>query len=275
MTDFRFLTAAAWGALAGALVLTPLPAAAQVEHRGTSSSSRETRAEGHAGQAAQRQARPHGAGRGGRASPGHGDSAMAAGHVGAGATVSTNAGPHGRSYTAPRDSSYGAYTRSRDWGVQHQARDAGSRQHLPGGTWGRSQDHGAWQRDRSYGARSADLQHDRRDNYRWGRDYPRWDHRGWRNDNRYDWYSYRAANHGLFNLGRYYAPHRGYSYSRINIGFRLGSPFYASRYWIGDPWRYRLPDVYGPYRWVRYYDDALLVDIYSGEVVDVVYNFFW
>ena len=31
----------------------------------------------------------------------------------------------------------------------------------------------------------------------------------------------------------------------------------------------------GPYRWVRYYDDALLVDIYSGEVVDVIYDFFW
>ena len=51
--------------------------------------------------------------------------------------------------------------------------------------------------------------------------------------------------------------------------------FFGSRYWISDPWRYRLPPVYGPYRWVRYYDDALLVDIYSGEVVDVIYDFFW
>ena len=32
---------------------------------------------------------------------------------------------------------------------------------------------------------------------------------------------------------------------------------------------------HGPYRWVRYYDDVLLVDIYSGEVVDVIYDFFW
>lgn len=51
--------------------------------------------------------------------------------------------------------------------------------------------------------------------------------------------------------------------------------FYSSRYWIDDPWQYRLPDVYGPYRWVRYYDDALLVDVYSGEVVDVIHDFFW
>ena len=31
----------------------------------------------------------------------------------------------------------------------------------------------------------------------------------------------------------------------------------------------------GPYRWIRYYDDALLVDTYSGEVVDVIHRFFW
>jgi len=28
-------------------------------------------------------------------------------------------------------------------------------------------------------------------------------------------------------------------------------------------------------RWIRYYDDALLVDTWNGEVVDVIYNFFW
>jgi len=26
---------------------------------------------------------------------------------------------------------------------------------------------------------------------------------------------------------------------------------------------------------VRYYDDAVLVNIYTGEVVDVIYDFFW
>jgi hypothetical protein len=38
---------------------------------------------------------------------------------------------------------------------------------------------------------------------------------------------------------------------------------------------YRLPQAYGPFRWVRYYGDALLVNIYTGQVVDVVYDFFW
>ena len=72
-----------------------------------------------------------------------------------------------------------------------------------------------------------------------------------------------------------YVPYRNWSYRRISVGFTLGSLFYGSRYWINDPWRYRLPEVYGPYRWVRYYDDVLLVDMYSGQVVDVIYDFFW
>lgn len=97
----------------------------------------------------------------------------------------------------------------------------------------------------------------------------------WRRDNRYDWSSYRNANRNLFRGDRYYSPYRNWSYRRLGIGFTLQPLFYSSSYWINDPWQYRLPDAYGPYRWVRYYDDALLVDIYTGEVVDVINDFFW
>jgi hypothetical protein len=116
----------------------------------------------------------------------------------------------------------------------------------------------------------------RRDNYRWsgGDNNRRWD-RDWRRDNRYNWNDWRRSNRGTFHLGNYYAPYRGWNYRRIGIGIRLESLFFSPTYWIGDPWSYRLPDVYGPYRWVRYYDDALLVNIYTGEVVDVVYDIFW
>jgi Ni/Co efflux regulator RcnB len=51
--------------------------------------------------------------------------------------------------------------------------------------------------------------------------------------------------------------------------------YFGSRYWISDPWRYRLPPAYGPYRWVRYHNDALLIDTWTGQVVDVIYHFFW
>jgi hypothetical protein len=106
------------------------------------------------------------------------------------------------------------------------------------------------------------------------RDGRNWD-RNWRSNNRYDWQRYRTTNRNAYHIGRYYSPYRNYSYRRLSIGFGLDSLFYSSRYWISDPWQYRLPEAYGPYRWVRYYDDALLVDIYSGEVVDVIYDFFW
>ena len=29
------------------------------------------------------------------------------------------------------------------------------------------------------------------------------------------------------------------------------------------------------HRWVRYWDDALLVDTWTGQVVDVIHSFFW
>jgi hypothetical protein len=108
----------------------------------------------------------------------------------------------------------------------------------------------------------------RRDNDR------RWDRR-WRDNNRYNWYTYRNHNRNIFRSGHYYSPYRNYNYRRLSIGVFLDSLFYSNRYWINEPWQYRLPDVYGPYRWVRYYDDALLVDVYSGEVVDVIHDFFW
>ena len=96
----------------------------------------------------------------------------------------------------------------------------------------------------------------------------------WRRDHRYDWRTYRDRHRVLFRLGRYYDPY-GWNYRRFSIGFSLWPSYYGSSFWLNDPWMYRLPPAHGPYRWVRYYDDALLVNIYTGQVVDVLYNFFW
>ena len=139
-------------------------------------------------------------------------------------------------------------------------------------TWRRDDDHrgdSRYSRDRSYGGDSWN-----RNRGSYGQDYRRWDNR-WRDNHRYNWYSYRRTNPSIYRLGSYYSPYRNYSYRRLSVGFFLDSLFFSSRYWINDPWQYRLPDVYGPYRWVRYYDDALLVNVYSGEVVDVINDFFW
>ncbi len=137
-----------------------------------------------------------------------------------------------------------------------------------------------WNGDRrGSGGYDRDYRRDGRDNdHRYDRDNRRadnrWD-RQWRGNSRYNWQSYRRGHPETFRLGAYYAPYRGYSYRRLSIGFYLDGLFFGSRYWIADPWQYRLPDVYGPYRWVRYYDDALLVNTYTGEVVDVIYDVFW
>ena len=96
----------------------------------------------------------------------------------------------------------------------------------------------------------------------------------WRTDRRHDWRRYRDSNRSLYRLGRYRDPY-GSRYRRFSIGFSLFPSYYQSSYWLDDPWMYRLPRAYGPYRWVRYYGDALLVNVYTGQVVDVVHDFFW
>jgi hypothetical protein len=99
--------------------------------------------------------------------------------------------------------------------------------------------------------------------------------RNWRSDRRYDWQNWRHHNRNIFRAGRYYSPYRNYGYNRFDIGIFLEPLFYGRNYWIGDPWQYRLPPAYPGTQWVRYYNDVLLVDVYTGEVLDVIYGFFW
>ena len=110
------------------------------------------------------------------------------------------------------------------------------------------------------------LRRDRLESERWRRD--------WRQDRRYDWRRHRDYDRSRFHLGIYVDPF-GWRYRDYDIGWRLPGRFYSSRYWVHDPWYYRLPPVGGPYRWVRYYDDVLLVDLRSGRVLDRIRGFFW
>lgn len=135
-----------------------------------------------------------------------------------------------------------------------------------------------------------DWREDRRDDRHDWRDTRRDDRRDWRNshdgdrnwsrdwrrDRRYDWYNYRHHYRDHYRIGRYDAP-RGWhhGYRRFSVGIHLNGLLFSNRYWIDDPYRYRLPPAYGPLRWVRYYDDVLLIDIRNGYVVDVIHDFFW
>jgi hypothetical protein len=133
-----------------------------------------------------------------------------------------------------------------------------------------------WSRNDNRGNdRTWNYQRRLNDRDRWS-DYRRWDNNGWRSDRRYDWQRYRTQNRYIYRLPTYYAPYGwNYGYRRFSIGIYLSNVLFGSSYWIDDPYEYRLPPAYGPLRWVRYYDDALLVDIRDGYVVDVIHGFFW
>ena len=122
-------------------------------------------------------------------------------------------------------------------------------------------DNRGWEGNRDHGWNDRD-----RGGQRWSND--------WRRDSRYDWQRYRSQNRFVFRIGTFYDPF-GYGYRPVSAGYSLYSGYYQRNFWIDEPYQYRLPPAYGPYRWVRYYNDAVLVDIYSGEVVDVIRNFFW
>ena len=96
----------------------------------------------------------------------------------------------------------------------------------------------------------------------------------WRHNHRYDWHNHRRHHRSLFHLGFYFDPF-GWGYHRYGIGWRLWPSYYSNNYWLSDPYQYRLPYAPYPYRWIRYYNDALLVDTFTGQVVDVIYDFFW
>jgi Nickel/cobalt transporter regulator len=96
----------------------------------------------------------------------------------------------------------------------------------------------------------------------------------WRRDRRYDWQGQRRRNGAQFHLGLYVDPF-GWGYRPIGLGWALDREYYDARYSLADPWSYRLPLAPPGYRWVRYYDDALLIDLRSGRVVDVLSDIFW
>ncbi|WP_197422626.1 RcnB family protein, partial [Phenylobacterium sp. CCH9-H3] len=129
---------------------------------------------------------------------------------------------------------------------------------------------------------------DRRDWDRRGdNDRRDWDRRG---DGRRDWdrRDHRRDDHRRWERGRYppayFSSHR-YRYAwRPPSGFYLRSwsfgeffprGWYGPGYWIVDPWQYDLPLPPPGYDWVRSGPDALLIDEFSGRIVQVVRNVFW
>lgn len=86
-----------------------------------------------------------------------------------------------------------------------------------------------------------------------------------------DWTNYRNSNPRLYSGAGWRAPFR---YNTFAVGGRISPLYYGSSYWIRDPWRYRLPVAGYGSRWVRHYNDVILVDYRRGRVVRVLRGFY-
>jgi Ni/Co efflux regulator RcnB len=77
-----------------------------------------------------------------------------------------------------------------------------------------------------------------------------------------------------FHYGDYHAP-RGYEYRRWSYGDHLPAIYFERDYWIPNYWNFGLAWAPDGCEWVRFGPDAVLVDIDTGEVIQVVYDVFY
>jgi Ni/Co efflux regulator RcnB len=95
-----------------------------------------------------------------------------------------------------------------------------------------------------------------------------------RHNDAYD--QFRRARHAThrYRDGSYHRP-SGWYYRTWNYGDFLPALFFGDRYQIDDYYDFDLPDPPDGTVWVRYGNDALLVDGDTGEIIQVVYGIFY
>jgi Ni/Co efflux regulator RcnB len=76
-----------------------------------------------------------------------------------------------------------------------------------------------------------------------------------------------------FRIGPYQPP-QGYRYHRWVYGNILPRIYWSRNYWLLDYWLFGLDVPPFGFEWVRYGPDALLIDVNSGEVIQVIYGRF-
>jgi Ni/Co efflux regulator RcnB len=131
--------------------------------------------------------------------------------------------------------------------------------------------------NRDWGNRDGDH----RDGGRWNGANRDGDHRDggnnpWRHGDR--WQAGRAPpvfwSQNRYRIGGYRAPY-GYYVRTWGFGDFLPRGWYGQDYFIGDFLDYDLPYPPPGYEWVRVGGDALMIDRYTGRVVQVVRGIFW
>lgn len=146
----------------------------------------------------------------------------------------------------------------------------------------------SWQGQHDQGPRS-DRNNDRRDDR-----HPGWNNNGsnnnngWNNNGR-DWRPDRNQQRPRFDRRRYgqnyhsqqryrgyaYRPPSGFYIRSWSYGDLLPRSWWSNQYQLNDWWSYGLPIPPIGYEYVRVGDDVLLVDMYSGRVVQVIRDVFW
>lgn len=114
---------------------------------------------------------------------------------------------------------------------------------------------------------------------------------------RYDWHNYQpghrpadwnSRNHNVdfrayqwnrtaqvrYHYRPYEPPH-GYYYRRWAYGQIFPTIFWTQNYWLTDYYSFGLDNPPYGYVWVRYGPDALLVNVYDGQILSVEYNVFY
>lgn len=77
-----------------------------------------------------------------------------------------------------------------------------------------------------------------------------------------------------FHAGTYRAP-QGYSYRRWSYGQSLPAVYFGRSFWINDYNSYDLTEPPYGFVWVRFGPDALLINEYTGTIVQVDYGVFY
>jgi Ni/Co efflux regulator RcnB len=77
---------------------------------------------------------------------------------------------------------------------------------------------------------------------------------------------------GHYRGNRFVAPFR---YNRFNTGVRISYGYYQPRYYVNNYSSYRLRAPGYHLRYVRHYNDLLLVNVQSGQIVRVYRSFYY
>ena len=139
-----------------------------------------------------------------------------------------------------------------------------------GGQNEQGEEHGRGHHAQAGPRRDVAENRDRRDFER-GRDFRGGDYRGERERGRH--FSYRGRQYAAVRGAQFRYP-RGWGYRAWRRGEFLPRLFIAAPYFIDFAYL-GLPRTPPGTRWVRYGPDALLIDVYDGRIVDVIYDAFY